>query len=107
MGAKTIPIYPEMDVRKQLERRRFLDVSFFIPNLAVGTPLSPWAHMYHDLFHDSWPQFVDDLLEDIGVRAMRSGGNWLSWPFKVINVDEISTLKAERDHINRRRENYA
>ncbi|KAF8490246.1 FAD/NAD-P-binding domain-containing protein [Russula emetica] len=55
----------------------------------------------------TWPQFVDDLLEDMGVRAMRSGGNWLSWPFKVINLDEISTLKAERDHTNRRRENCA
>jgi hypothetical protein len=106
MGAKTVPIYPEMDIRKQLERRRFLDVSFLIPNLAVGTPLSARAHMY-DLSHHSWPQFVDDLLEDMGVRAMRSGGNWLSWPFKVINLDEISTLKAERDHINRRRENCA
>jgi hypothetical protein len=59
----------------------------------------------YDLSHHSWPQFVDDLLEDMGVRAMRSGGNWLSWPFKVIDLDEISTLKAERDHINLRREN--
>jgi len=106
MGAKTIPIYPEMDVRKQLERSRLLDVSSLIPNLAVWTPLSAWAHMY-DLSHHSWPQFVDDLLEDMGVRAMRSGGNWLSWPFKIIDLDEISTLKAERDHINRRREDCA
>lgn len=80
-----------------------MDVSFFIPKLVVGTR-SAWAHMY-DLSHHSWPQFVDDLLEDMGVRAMRSGGNWLSWPFKVIDLDEISTLKAERDHINLRREN--
>jgi len=71
-----------------------LDVSFLIPNLAVGTT--------RITSHHSWPQFVDDLLEDMGVRAMRSGGNWLSWPFKVIDLDEISTLKAERDHINRR-----
>ncbi|KAI0253456.1 FAD/NAD-P-binding domain-containing protein [Lactifluus subvellereus] len=45
----------------------------------------------------TWPQFVDDLLEDMGVPAMRSGGNWLTWPFKVIDLNEISTLKAERD----------
>jgi hypothetical protein len=45
----------------------------------------------------SWPQFVDDLLEDMGVPVMRSGGNWLTWPFKVVDLDEISTLKAERD----------
>ena len=44
-----------------------------------------------------WPQLVDDLLEDMGVPAMRSGGNWLTWPFKVIDLNEISTLKAERD----------
>jgi hypothetical protein len=55
----------------------------------------------------TWPQFVDDLLEDMGVRAMRSGGNWLSWPFKVVELDEISTLKVERDIINRRGENCA
>ena len=50
-----------------------------------------------------WPQVVDDLLEDMGVRAMRSGGSWLSWPFKVVDLDEISNLKAERDHANQRR----
>jgi hypothetical protein len=60
-----------------------------------------------DLSRHSWPQLVDDLLEDMGVRAMRSGGNWLSWPFKVIDLNEISTLKAERDYVNRRRENCA
>jgi hypothetical protein len=46
-----------------------------------------------------WPQLVDDLLEDMGVPAMRSGGNWLTWPFKVVNQNEISTLKVERDAI--------
>ena len=46
-----------------------------------------------------WPQLVDDLLEDMGVPAMRSGGNWLTWPFKVVDLNEISTLKAERDAI--------
>jgi len=45
----------------------------------------------------NWPQFVDDLLEDMGIPVMRSGGNWLTWPFKAIDLDEISTLKAERD----------
>ncbi|KAF8469817.1 FAD/NAD-P-binding domain-containing protein [Russula ochroleuca] len=52
----------------------------------------------------TWPQVVDDLLEDMGVRAMRSGGSWASWPFKAINLDEISNLKAERDQANGRRE---
>lgn len=27
---------------------------------------------------------------------MRSGGNWLTWPFKVVSLDEIATLGAER-----------
>jgi hypothetical protein len=40
----------------------------------------------------------------MGVRAMRSGGSWASWPFKAINLDEISNLKAERDQANGRRE---
>jgi len=26
----------------------------------------------------------------------RSGGNWFTWPFKVIKLDEIATLGEER-----------
>ena len=59
-------------------------------------PLSLPEPGTHKRFH-RWPQLVDDLLEDMGVPAMRSGGNWLTWPFKVIDLNEISTLKAERD----------
>ena len=44
-----------------------------------------------------WPQHVDDLLEDMGLPIMRSGGNALTWPFKVVDLKEISTLKEERD----------
>jgi hypothetical protein len=40
---------------------------------------------------------VDELLEDMGLQAMRSGGNWLSWPFRVIGVEEIARLKEERE----------
>ena len=29
--------------------------------------------------------------------SLRSGGNWLTWPFKVIDLQEIATLKEERD----------
>lgn len=64
--------------------------------MTVGSQVWPCLH--------SWPQVVDDLLEDMGVRAMRSGGSWLSWPFKVIDIDEISNLKAERDNVNHRGE---
>ena len=44
-----------------------------------------------------WPQHVDDLLEDMGLPIMRSGGNALTWPFKTIDLDEIKNLKIERD----------
>jgi dimethylaniline monooxygenase (N-oxide forming) len=27
---------------------------------------------------------------------MRSGGNWLTWPFKVIHIKEIENLGEER-----------
>ncbi|KAI0774713.1 FAD/NAD(P)-binding domain-containing protein [Trametes elegans] len=47
----------------------------------------------------TWPQHTDDLLEDMGVRVMRSGGNALTWPFKVIDPDDIKDLKAERDKL--------
>ncbi|KAI6115956.1 hypothetical protein F5141DRAFT_1099920 [Pisolithus sp. B1] len=43
-----------------------------------------------------WPQAMDDLLEDMGVPIMRSGGNWLTWPFKVITPAEIKNLREER-----------
>ena len=39
---------------------------------------------------------MDELLDDMGVASMRSGGNWVTWPFKVISVDEIATLGEER-----------
>lgn len=48
------------------------------------------------IFH-SWPQAVDTLLEDMDLKSMRSGGNWLTWPFKVIDLREIQFLKEERD----------
>ncbi|KAJ3783118.1 hypothetical protein GGU10DRAFT_405562 [Lentinula aff. detonsa] len=44
----------------------------------------------------TWPQAMDDLLRDMGLRTARSGGNWFTWPFKVIKIDEISTLGEER-----------
>lgn len=44
----------------------------------------------------SWPQLVDTLLEDMGLPIMRSGGNWLTWPFKVVDLKEIEHLTEER-----------
>ena len=44
-----------------------------------------------------WPQLADDLLEDMGLPSERSGGNWLTWPFKPIDLAELANLKDERD----------
>lgn len=44
-----------------------------------------------------WPQYCDKLLEDMYLPSMRSGGNWLTWPFKVIDVEELATLGKERE----------
>ncbi|KAJ2933423.1 hypothetical protein H1R20_g3675, partial [Candolleomyces eurysporus] len=44
----------------------------------------------------TWPQGADDLLEDMYLPSVRSGGNWLTWPFKAIDSKELSTLGQER-----------
>jgi len=64
----------------------FLDVSLL--NFLI-----PWIFLYTWY---SWPQAVDDLLEDMELPVHRSGGNWLTWPFKVIESKEISSLGDER-----------
>ncbi|KAF9017607.1 FAD/NAD-P-binding domain-containing protein [Hymenopellis radicata] len=51
----------------------------------------------------TWPQYIDQLLADIRLPGMRSGGNWLTWPFKTIDVAEIANLKEERDDLRRKR----
>jgi dimethylaniline monooxygenase (N-oxide forming) len=32
----------------------------------------------------------------MGVPSFRTGGNWLTWPFKVVSLNEIATLGEER-----------
>ncbi|PIL37555.1 hypothetical protein GSI_01249 [Ganoderma sinense ZZ0214-1] len=44
-----------------------------------------------------WPQVADDMLEDMGLGVMRSGGSWLTWPFRLVRVGELAGLKEERD----------
>ena len=45
-----------------------------------------------------WPQFADELLEDMGLPSGRScGKNWLTWPFQVVDIGEVANLKEERD----------
>lgn len=48
-------------------------------------------------FVDSWPQMADELLEDMELPNMRSGGNWLTWIFKVVDLKEIKDLHGERE----------
>jgi hypothetical protein len=38
----------------------------------------------------------DELLEDMGLKGGRSGGNWLTWPFKIVSLKEIGTVGEER-----------
>ena len=42
---------------------------------------------------------MDELLRDMHLRAWRSGGNWLTWPFKVIDLSQIATLGEERKEL--------
>jgi dimethylaniline monooxygenase (N-oxide forming) len=35
-------------------------------------------------------------MEDLGLQSMRSGGNWFTWPFKVIKLKELEGLAEER-----------
>ena len=43
-----------------------------------------------------WPQAADEMLEDMNVPGERSGGNWLTWPFRVVDLSEIASLGEER-----------
>ena len=55
--------------------------------------------MYSFLILDiflSWPQAADELLEDLNLPTIRSGGNWYSWLFQAMDLKEIATLGEER-----------
>ncbi|KZV64499.1 FAD/NAD-P-binding domain-containing protein [Peniophora sp. CONT] len=49
-----------------------------------------------------WPQAMDELLEDMHLRTYRSGGNWLTWPFRVIDLSQIVNLGEERKALRRK-----
>lgn len=44
----------------------------------------------------NWPQAADEMMEDMGLPSRRSGGNWLTWPFKIVDTKEIEHLHEER-----------
>ncbi|TFK22020.1 FAD/NAD(P)-binding domain-containing protein [Coprinopsis marcescibilis] len=46
--------------------------------------------------HFAWPQAMDDLLEDMYLPSVRSGGSWLTWLVSPISIDELAPLGEER-----------
>ncbi|KAJ7788555.1 FAD/NAD-P-binding domain-containing protein [Mycena olivaceomarginata] len=50
----------------------------------------------------TWPQHSDELLEDMYLPSLRSGGNFFTWPFQVISITELAMLHEERE-ANRRK----
>ncbi|KAF8334414.1 FAD/NAD-P-binding domain-containing protein [Amanita rubescens] len=66
-------------------RKRFPNVPMFVNESYCGA-LCLW----------DWCQHVDTLLMDMHLPSMRSGGNWFSWPFQVIEQSEIARLGEER-----------
>ncbi|TFK62938.1 FAD/NAD(P)-binding domain-containing protein [Pluteus cervinus] len=48
-----------------------------------------------------WPQAIDELLEDMRVPSgsLRTGGNWLTWPFAVLDMKQFGTLSEERRNL--------
>ncbi|PPQ99015.1 hypothetical protein CVT26_014392 [Gymnopilus dilepis] len=81
----------ESEIASLWMRRRYPNMLSWV-NESYSASLDFWT----------WPQAADELLEDMYLSSMRSGGNWLTWPFKVIDLKELSTLKEERDAIRAR-----
>ncbi|KAF8699385.1 hypothetical protein AX14_000999 [Amanita brunnescens Koide BX004] len=60
------------------------------PNLSMNESYSGAVCLW------DWCQHADTLLIDMHLPYMRSGGNWLTWPFQVIQQNEIARLGEER-----------
>lgn len=49
----------------------------------------------------NWPQYCDELLEDMGLRSMRNVPKgilgWFTWVFVPIKNDELAGLARERE----------
>ncbi|KAF9559739.1 FAD/NAD(P)-binding domain-containing protein [Agrocybe pediades] len=79
----------EAEVRAQWKKRRYPGTKV---NESYGAVVDLWT----------WPQIADELLEDMYLPSMRSGGNWLTWPFKTIKPEELCTLGEERRALRER-----
>ncbi|KAG5647169.1 hypothetical protein DXG03_001124 [Asterophora parasitica] len=83
-------------------RKRFPDMLLWV-NESYSSGLAFWTYVTQFICFEpgtdllaSWPQLVDELLEDMYLPSMRSGGNWLTWPFKVVDLKEIVNVGEER-----------
>ena len=81
--------YVILGARKLQYKPGFLDVS-----LVQTLFLLALSFLIQILF--SWPQAADELLEDMYLPTIRSGGSWFNWVFKIIDLKEIATLGEER-----------
>ncbi|KAH9486090.1 FAD-dependent monooxygenase DEP4 [Psilocybe cubensis] len=91
-----LPSSPEAAVAEAELRSAWM--KFRYPNMlswvneSYSTTLDFWT----------WPQAADELLADMYVPNMRSGGNWFTWPFRVIDLKELATLGEERRAVRER-----
>lgn len=88
MAEETIPGYIFLGERELQLEHCFLEVSVFL-----FEDMLPFSE---DPFRNSYPQLCDDLLEDMDLATMRSGGNMLTWPLKIVDLKEIKDLHEER-----------
>jgi len=49
-----------------------------------------------------WPQAADDLLDDMYLPMLRSGGSWYNWIFKPIDIMELATVTEERKALRKK-----
>ncbi|KAJ6532049.1 FAD/NAD-P-binding domain-containing protein [Mycena capillaripes] len=91
-----LPSTPEDALNRTEKDSMWLRKRFPDTNLSLNE-----AHTGHAVFF-TWPQYTDELLEDMYLPSMRSGGNWVTWPFKVVDIKELATLHEEREG-NRRK----
>ncbi|CAA7266120.1 unnamed protein product [Cyclocybe aegerita] len=86
-----LPTSAEEAIAKAEEKAHWMKVRF--PDMVS------WVNESYSTSFDfwSWPQAADELLNDMYLPGMRSGGNWLNWVFKVIDLKEIENLTDERE----------
>ncbi|KAF8148269.1 hypothetical protein B0H34DRAFT_737616 [Crassisporium funariophilum] len=85
-----LPLSPEAATAEAEEQSAWMKARY--PNIV------PWVNESYSGSLDflTWPQAADELLEDMYLPSMRSGGNWLNWVFQVIDSKEIKNLGDER-----------